>query len=267
MFTKLLKQDFKSIWRVLGILCLTAVGLSLMAGLSIKYVEAVGNSDQVNFPIVACIIICVFSFIYLIACGVGSLLVCLGRFYKSRFTDEGYLTFTLPVTTHQILLSSLLSSVVSMLAVGIVIALSVLLMVLVGVSGIEEAREGLAIFFREELPQLWQMLLNYTDWMTRTEIVVNGVLSYTGEMVVTMLALTIGALAARKHKIFMAIVFYYVFHIVMSIVYTFGMLSLEPSVSLTPKSVLGLYIVGMLVVNVGGYFLMHYLADRKLNLP
>lgn len=267
MFTKLLKQDFKSIWRVLGILCLTAVGLSLMTGLSIKYVEAVGNSDQINFPIILCIIICVFSFIYLIACGVGSLLVCLGRFYKSRFTDEGYLTFTLPVTTHQILLSSLLSSVVSMLAVGIVIALSVLLMMLVGVSGIEEAREELAIFFREKLPRLWQMMLSGTDWMSRTEFVVNMVLSYTGEMVVTMLAITIGTLTARKHKILMAIVFYYVFHIVMSIVSTYGMLSVASVESLSYNGMLGLYIVGMLIVNVGGYFLMHHLADRKLNLP
>lgn len=267
MFTKLLKQDFKSTWRLLGILCLTAVGLSLMAGLSLKYIEAVGNSDQISFPIIACIILCVSAFVFLIACGVGSLLVCLGRFYKSRFTDEGYLTFTLPVTTHQILLSSLLSSVVSMLAVGIVIALSVLLMVLVGVSGIEEAREGLAIFFREELPQLWQMMLNSTDWMTRTELVANMVLSYTGEMVVTMLAITIGALAARKHKVLMAIGFYYVFHIVMSLAYTFGMLSMSKAVFMGTKGFLGIQILGMLVVNVGGYFLMHYLADRKLNLP
>lgn len=267
MFTKLLKQDFKSTWRVLGILSLTAVGLSLMAGFSIKYMEAAGNSDQITFPIIAGIIFCAFTFVFLIACGVGALLVCLGRFYKSRFTDEGYLTFTLPVTTHQILLSSLLSSTVSMLAVGIVIALSVLLMILVGISGIEEAREGLAIFFREELPRLWQMMLTYTDWMTRTEFVVNGVLSFTGELVVIMLAITIGALAARKHKILMAIVFYYVFHIVMSIVYTFGMLTLERANSFGPKQILGLSILGMLVVNVGGYFLMHHLADRKLNLP
>ena len=32
------------------------------------------------------------------------------------------------------------------------------------------------------------------------------------------------------------------------------------------KLVFGIYVLLMLTVTVGGYFLMHYLADKKLNL-
>lgn len=266
MFTKLLKQDYKATWRLLGLACLTAVILGIVCGCSLRYLNTVPDSEEFDLPILLCALTMLATIVFFAICGAGSLLVCLVRFYRSRFTDEGYLTFTLPVTTHQILLSSLINIATSVFVVGVVITLSAVLMILIGVSNIEEAQRMLSEFFRESLPQFWKELaegISFTGWI---RIVIGLVHLLIGEVVIAMLAITIGALSARKHKVLMAIVFYYAIHLLLDIVSgtaLFRVMNTDMNVNIMGWMV----VLGAVAVDVAGYLLMHYLADRKLNLP
>lgn len=104
MFAKLLKMEFRSTWNVLGILCLSLVGAGLLGGLAIRYL--VGASAPKEWLEILCVLVITAAVLFFVVCGAAALIVQIVRFYRSRFTDEGYLTFTLPVTTHQVLLSS-----------------------------------------------------------------------------------------------------------------------------------------------------------------
>ena len=93
MFAKLLKMEFRSTWNVLGILCLSLVGAGLLGGVAIRYL--VGASAPKEWLEVLCTLAITAAVLFFVVCGVAALIVQIVRFYRSRFTDEGYLTFTL----------------------------------------------------------------------------------------------------------------------------------------------------------------------------
>lgn len=126
MFAKLLKMEFRSTWNVLGILCLSLVGAGLLGGVAIRYL--VGASAPKEWLEVLCTLVITAAVLFFVVCGVAALIVQIVRFDRSRFTDEGYLTFTLPVTTHQVLLSSFVTSAVNLIAVAAVGAVGLILM-------------------------------------------------------------------------------------------------------------------------------------------
>ena len=89
MFAKLLKMEFRSTWNVLGILCLSLVGAGLLGGLAIRYLE--GASAPKKWLEVLCTLAITAAVLFFVVCGVAALIVQIVRFYRSRFTDEGYL--------------------------------------------------------------------------------------------------------------------------------------------------------------------------------
>ena len=201
-------------------------------------------------------------------CGVAGLFLHIWRFYKSRFTDEGFVTFTLPVTTHQILLSSLLNTVIGMVLLFLTIWLCIPIMMLIGLSGVEGffpalgdawprivevLREALR---QEEMKYFWMMLLNMT-------------LGCLEELVLLMLSVTIGSVIAKKHKVLAAVGCYFGIQLALSFLSGISMVSSVLSAGSDSGAVFGVFgttSIVSLAVAVGGYFLMHYLADKKLNL-
>ena len=90
-----------------------------------------------------------------------------------------------------------------------------------------------------------------------------------------LLSITIGSLIAKKHKILASIgIFYGISMAVSTISSIFSMTSMLSSMVLSGgniDSIMSETIVApsvlMLIIGVGGYFLMHYLVKKKLNLP
>lgn len=108
MLLRLLKQDIRSTARIMVVLYAAVLVLGAVSRLLSSFVdETVGS-----------ILIMVFSrfitilfIIAVVACVVMSFVLMVIRFYKNFLTDEGYLMFTLPVTTGQLIWSKLLVSV------------------------------------------------------------------------------------------------------------------------------------------------------------
>ena len=116
MYRKLVKHDWRSTRGVLGLMCLTSLGAALLGGLSMRGMILMEEAENFEGLLAFINVLTLMTAFFTIGiCSAGSLFFLIWRFYKSRFADEGYLTFTLPVTTHQILLSSLTNTALSML--------------------------------------------------------------------------------------------------------------------------------------------------------
>lgn len=259
MFAKLLKMEFRSTWNVLGILCLSLVGAGLLGGLATRYLE--GASAPKQWLEILCVLVITAAVLFFVVCGAAALIVQIVRFYRSRFTDEGYLTFTLPVTTHQILLSSFITSAVNLIAIGAVAVVSFVLMGLCVVPDFKDLREGIHVLW-QELPELWARFTQADVLQAFGLLLVNAIFAFSNELILIMLAVTIGSLVAKKHKILAAVAFYYILHVVDLTFTGVSMVKLAES----PNSLLGLLALVNLIIAVAGYFLMYFLVDKKLNL-
>lgn len=106
MLGKLIKQEWRSTWKIptllIGILFLATILLSLSVGVPAWKLERV----EMSYTALLLILLC---YAVWIGCTWGVLLYLTIRYYKSMYTDEGYLTHTLPVTTNQLLVSKALN--------------------------------------------------------------------------------------------------------------------------------------------------------------
>ena len=155
-----------------------------------------------------------------------------------------------------------------MVLLGLTICLCVPLWLLVGFSGVE----GFFPALWELLPQIPQM---FSEIIRREEMkylwvsLVNIPAGFLAEIVVLMLSVTIGSVIAKKHKILAAVGCYYGINLVISFVSGICSLAMAFAAEVNAGWIMGLFgsnAVLLLIVAVAGYFLMHFLADKKLNL-
>lgn len=266
MFTKLLKHDIKSCAPLLGILSACLVGAAILAGLDIRFILSNTTSPEtLNVPGYIFIAFAYLGFIaYLIAC----FFVPLSRFYKSRFTDEGYLTFTLPVKTSQIFLSSALNMMFWQIVEILVIAVSISILLLIAVPATEF--EAMLQAFRE-LPLVLDEIFDGTVWASYLIILP---VTWISGVVIPMTAVVIGAITAKKHKILAAIGIYYGITVLSSILSSAATASLTINTYLSAGD-LTQYIISSAIataivpalLSVCGYLLSIHLMKNKLNLP
>ena len=269
MFTKLLKQDWRARWGVLGVLCLICLSAAVLGGGSMRYlVWASNQSETMKLPTVLCVLAMVMSFVAIAVCCVAQLFFQLWRFYKSCFTDEGYLTFTLPVTTHEILLSSLINTFLGVLLMVVVACVSLGGLLLLGFSVVEgfwPALWELLPRMAEELASVFSgEVLGYALLM-----LLAGILGMICQIVMLMLCITIGAMVAKKHKLLAAVGAYYGIQVAVTLVEAVFLptqiLTVAGESSLFYR-IFGMNILLVLVLSLLSYFGMYYLTDRKLNL-
>ena len=133
MLAKLIKWEFDATWRIMlaffgGLLVLT-LAACLFIGL-------VGNGAGSYALVIAGSFGVVAYFLAITAVGAVTVVLLVYRFYKSLLSDEGYLSFSLPVGVHAQLWSKLIVSAVWIVASFACIVLSILLVASrVGVAG------------------------------------------------------------------------------------------------------------------------------------
>ena len=277
MFTKLLKHEWQATKGILALLCVIILISGLAIGGVMHHVVTAGEDIVVidettvssetamsNFEEVMCVLLIMAGVGAVAICSAGSLFFLIFRFYKRCFTDEGYLTFTLPVTSHQILLSSFLNTIIGELIMLAAVCLSVGIAVLLFLAAFPENLiwADVSVGLKEAFSQMWASLAEHLDVLA--SMTVTGIIGALSELIVLMLAVTIGAMIAKKNKILAAVGVYYGIGIVQSFVFTFVNLSVWDK-----HTVLGFFSVTSLtslVIGIGGYFLMHHLTSRRLNL-
>ena len=118
MFGKLIKAEWRASRRVVGLLCLAVLLAGLvLGGIGCGLFLAETHNWQVHGTVELLLALLTAAAMMTMAIAwAASVFYALWRFYKSRFTEEGYLTFTLPVNGHQLMLSSILASILEILS-------------------------------------------------------------------------------------------------------------------------------------------------------
>lgn len=274
MFAKLLKHEWRSTREMLGILCLISLGASLLGGLTMCYLFYVSSHDGGGSEAlkILSVLFMIAAMIALAVVGVAAVVVYMGRFYKSRFTDEGYLTFTLPVNTHQNLLASLVNTAIGMVLITLVICLSGCLWMVIAFAGVEGFYQTVWEHFPELWEKFWSLVQTHAGeipWGVMARGMLSALTGAINSLVMLMLAVTVGSLIAKKHKILAAVAVFYGIHVLISIATAFLMsatVALSGGALAAMSGYFGRTALLMTALSLGGYFLMYWLVDRKLNL-
>ena len=112
MFLKLVKHELHETYRLLLLLF---AGLLVMAGLARGSIWIMDLSNNAALKILGVMLIGIFV-LSRVATVILTVVLMMVRFARSVHGDEGYLTHTLPVGTHSILLSRLLVSFLAVLS-------------------------------------------------------------------------------------------------------------------------------------------------------
>lgn len=127
MLKKCLKYDLRANYKKWLVLSLIALSFSAIGGLFLGIGLAAGEEAVVLETI--CFIIFALSFLVVAFYPIAVLTITSERCYKSFFTDEGYLTFTLPVSRRTHLNSKIISTEIFGAATILVILVSVAIMI------------------------------------------------------------------------------------------------------------------------------------------
>ena len=266
MFGKLLKAEWRASRRVIGILCLAVLIAALVlgavgCGLFLSEAHNWTFREPVNLAVG---LVSVAALMVIGVAWAASIFYALWRFYRSRFTEEGYLTWTLPVGGHSLLLSAILASVLEILLVGLATAASGVLGLGVCALGVpwREAPADFWLQIRQGLTELWHRLTPYGGAIA--EAALTAALLLLSQLIQLMLSVTIGAIVAKKHPILMAIVTYYCIQFVQMLVGVTAILNFDGP--LTSMHTLGTADGMSAVIIVVCYGVMYFLTDKKLNL-
>ena len=122
MLVKLLKHEFRSTGRVILPVIAAVIGFSVMSGVAMRLLAAnIALHWTVRF--VLRIVQLVFGVSLFAACVVAFVMM-IQRFYKSLMGDEGYISFTLPVTVDGHIWAKLITSAVWFAVVALVCTLA-----------------------------------------------------------------------------------------------------------------------------------------------
>lgn len=279
MLRKLLKYDFRAIFKYWWILAISSIGLSFIGGICVRILA---NSLEPPVSEDIWVWVMLIAVLGLIACilGLSAFLVATEifiyvRFYQNLFSDEGYLTFTLPVKRRDILNSKLISGlVVNALTICMLIFdVFIILTISNDSETLALIRDAVSIFIQGTFEVVGAISIVYI-----IEAIILLLAMLISSFLLTLICITFAAVVAKKHKVFAAIGFYYVAGAATSVIsqlaVMFGAVSLAGILSALPeKSMLG--VVSLIILAITAlvcalaaalYTLEHYLLDRKLNL-
>lgn len=265
MFGKLIKAEWRASRRVVGLLCLAV----LLAGLVLGgigcglFLGETYNWHMHGTVELLLVLLTAAAMMTMAIAWAASVFYALWRFYKSRFTEEGYLTFTLPVNGHQLMLSSILASILEILAVILATVAATLLGLGISALGLPW-KEVPADFWPkawEQLGEAWSEFARHGDIAVQAALMM--LLGALSRLIVLMLAVTIGGMAAKKHPVLMALLAYCGIGFVQMLI---SLTVLASDLVLTSGLTVGIMNAMSLVTILGGYFLMYFLTTRKLNL-
>jgi len=215
MFRKCLKYDMRSIARIWWLLAISVLGLSFVGAITLRGVIALTEAERFPLLIVLGALVVFACFFAIIAAIVVVEILLYLRFYKHFFTDEGYLTFTLPVSRRTLLLSKTVNALIWTFAQVLLTVLCVVIILLIAIPHTEPGEILFTLSWG--LAFLWGEI---GAWMIlyAVEILVLMVLSAAFSISLIHFCITMGAMLAKKYKLLAAVGVYYVVNMAVSLI-------------------------------------------------
>lgn len=278
MLLKLFKYDFKNVAKIGLPISLVMLLTSGLASISVLFFFATFETENeilAETVSAVCLFMMLTWVIAIIAYNIGITIIIVYRYYSHFFTDQGYLTFTLPckVSTH--FSSKILNGVLWKLISSVVTVGSALIVVL-GLSNATFINDyTFKYLFFEAFSGMFEVM--YVSFIQ--EIIASVISSISG-LLILYIAVTIGAMVANKHKVLASIGFYFAISWGFSLIETLAKLipqfivfsniddfieyekMLEVSGWITTGITLGLHLTAIVVF----YLLNRRFLNKKLNL-
>ncbi len=296
MLGKLMKYEWKNIWKagtlmLLGMLVVTVIGcvvLRMPGGVVTGLLDNNDINATQSWFVLSSFVATLILYVIMLLASTWGMLIFLGiRFYRSMYTDEGYLSHTLPVTANQLFLSKVLVSGVWYLFITIGIGISVVALIVSLMTGLLNIGE-LSSVLTQYNGNIWEFMADAFYELGRTyeeemginlsHYVITLLLTYVAGPFITMVtlfgALTIGQLSS-KHKGFMGILAYAGLTILSSIIgstvqsaFMFGtnFMSSSGGFSVTTNMAYDINVITSLLIAAIMYGVSYYIMNRKLNL-
>ena len=280
MLKKLLKYDLKAVFKYWWIAAISTLGLSVLGGFAVTVLrDTVSTEPEKKVPIILEILSSIaLPLVYLgfIALGILTVIMIFARYYKNFFSDEGYLTFTLPVKKSELINSKVIMGVISSLATSFVVLVNIIIILVIGFFD-NIIKPDFWKEFSEFFSEVFKSLGVYT-FVYVLEIILVVFLANLLSTLFLYDCVAIASMLVKKAKVITAIGIYYVANGVISTLFTifslFGMgtiidtmSAMKTSTLLPLISLLGSGIIVMLAMFTALLYLLQYwIVDRKLNL-
>lgn len=198
MTGKLIKYEFRSIVKMMGIIWVALPAMSII--MALFGVLSIGDGENRSFMMEALDVISGFLyFAIFVALIVVTILIIITRFYRGLLRDEGYLMHTLPVKTWQLITAK---GVVAVLVELISIVVAVLSILILGLS------VGSLESFGEFLKEMCKAFAEQPAFIGITlEVILLVIAVCAASNYRVYAAMSIGQLAA-KHRIALSVAAY-----------------------------------------------------------
>lgn len=286
MLGKLMKYEWKSLYKIECIILAVILVVTLMGAvmLHIPIVSEVFE-DDINIPdtmtaffAMSFVSSIVMYVIVLVGASYGSIIYQGVHFYKSMYSDEGYLAHTLPVSGHELLGSKVIINAIWSLIMSISIMASVVILVFSLVHAIDPG--SLYSDVIPEFTELFSDIIVDGDIFTAVHYILYFILAFVGGPIAAVCtifgALTIGQLA-KKLRVLFGIIAYFVIsflsNMISAVVQLLGTVMIlgleefgEYSYNLEQFFSRDMKIIISLAVGAALYFVSHNIITKKLNL-
>ncbi len=290
MYKKLLKYDIKSVWRfalpiLIGLGAITLVGcinIILFNGLIAPKMSADFRApgSEVWLALGATLNYIISNLVN-IARGMiptAIMVVICVDFYQTLVTDQGYLTFTLPVEAKTIILSKFTNALIWVFGGGIACFLSLWLQSLCATLTMGDTygfTAGEMFGTVGELMDQMQQLITPDIGMIIVLAVLLGLFYVVNDILLYFAAIFFGSVLAKKNKLLMAIgcifganfIYGLVFGIIFIIaIFAVGVAAAAETLVLAIQIAIVVCILLIAGMSVGLAFALKYMMEKKLNL-
>ena len=287
MLKKVFKRDMRAIFSTWWIVAVCVLGVALAGAVALR-LSLLGLSSEdasvaVSLLSTLGMLGAFFSIFAVVASFTVTAILVYYYFYRNFYSDEGYLTFTLPVSRRTLFLSKTLSAVIWQLLHYALLIVCLFIYLLIAPAGGEEgifggdilSGLGEALSMLGELAGAW--LLLYIP-----ALLLALVATVFFSTVLAELCITVGAVVTRKYKLLVGIGIYYAvntaFSFAAQVVMLLGgqdliggavekLLAMSSGLAaLTGGIIILALAVAVATVSLAVYFLVQHIIDNKLDL-
>ena len=242
MFWNLVRYEFKNVNKWYLALYGAVLALSTLIGVQASSLKSIDTPDQQMIMLV--FLALVFGGL-IITLSISTLILIIRRFKGSVYDRQGYLTLTLPVSEHQIILSKLLGAFIWSLASSLVFILSIyIILVLTGANFLDIF--SLEYLFKFYMDSFWLSVISY-------------ILSTISGILCIYLAISIGQLF-NEYRTALAVLAYIVIQTIL------GFVGLNLRIDIDYNWMISFEIVKDLILSVAFYLGTYYILKNKVNL-
>ncbi len=263
MLGNLLKYEFRANIRTLLPLYLVILISSLFLGISINLFPHMGFGANFIYPILFLAYLGT-----LIVTSVTTLVIIIQRFSKNLLGDEGYLMFTLPVTTHHLISSKLIVATVYSILAGLVAFLSFLI--------IAFSSSTIEIVYFIDMAQMFFQTYGFDSFTLLIIGIIFSISSTFMGILVVYTSISLGHLA-NKHRSALAVVSFLVIQSIINFISNItGLILGDSSYNLFARAfnnevaiaavTLMILTAITIILSFIFYIITYLILDKKLNL-